>query len=293
MFTDHLRSGPKADRAQAVINGADPRGKALVEKLTVPVITFGDHADHNIYAKDVVQNLNGLSGTIVSPKGEFGFKSLLVGAHNVENILGAVGAGVVMGIPLAQIQSGIESLRKVPGRLEQIENLSGRNVFVDYAHTPDALENVLTALNQLGDKRIICIFGCGGDRDREKRPQMGEIAGRLSDLAIITSDNPRSEPPMGIISEIQDGILKSSANRYAPNELESGFQEKGHVLIPDRRTAIDLGIRISQPGDAVLIAGKGHEAYQIIGDKTIAFDDCLEAKKTLDALNGHKQKSTR
>ena len=180
----------------------------------------------------------------------------------------------------------------MPGRLEQISNPTGRNIFVDYAHTPDALENVLTALNVLADRRIICIFGCGGDRDKEKRPQMGEIAGRLSDLAIITSDNPRSEPPMDIIAQIQDGISKSSPKRYAPDELESGFREKGHALIPDRSTAIGLGIRISQPGDAVLIAGKGHETYQIVGDTTIPFDDCLEAQKALDQLGAHKQEKS-
>jgi UDP-N-acetylmuramoyl-L-alanyl-D-glutamate--2,6-diaminopimelate ligase len=289
MFTEHMRKGPKADRAQAVINCADPRGKALVEKLTVPVVTFGDHVTHEIHAKAVVQDLNGLSGTIASPKGEFDFKSSIVGKHNVENILGATGAGIAMGIPLAQIQNGIESLQKVPGRLEQIANLTGRNIFVDYAHTPDALENVLTALSVLADGRIICIFGCGGDRDKEKRPQMGEIAGRLSDLAIITSDNPRSEPPMDIIAQIRDGISKSSPKRYAPDELESGCREKGYSLIPDRSTAICLGIRISQPGDAVLIAGKGHETYQIVGDTTIPFDDCLEAQKALDQLKAHKQ----
>jgi len=292
MFTEHMRRGPKADRAQAVINCADPRGKELVGKLTVPVVTFGDHAAHDIHSKAVIQDLNGLSGTIVSPKGEFGFKSSLVGTHNVENILGATGAGIAMGIPAAQIQNGIESLQKVPGRLEQISNPTGRNIFVDYAHTPDALENVLTALNVLAGRRIICIFGCGGDRDKKKRPQMGEIAGRLSDFAIITSDNPRSEPPMNIIAQIQNGISKSSPKRYELDELESGFREKGHAVIPDRSTAICLGIRISQPGDAVLIAGKGHETYQIVGDTTIPFDDCLEAQKALDKLKAHKQEKT-
>ena len=284
MFTEHMRRGPKTDRAQAVINGADPKGKELVGKLSIPTVTFGDHEALDIHTRAVIQDLNGLSGTIVSQKGEFVFTSSLVGAHNVENILGATGAGITLGLPLTHIQSGIASLKNVPGRLEQIPNRMGRNIFVDYAHTPDALENVLIALNALSDRRIISIFGCGGDRDKEKRPLMGEIAGRLSDLAIITSDNPRSEPPMNIIKQIQNGILNSSPKRYEPNDLKRGFQENGYTIIPDRSKAIDLGIRISQPEDTVLITGKGHEAYQIIGNKTIPFDDSLEAKKVLKKI---------
>ena len=152
---------------------------------------------------------------------------------------------------------------------------------MDYAHTPDALENVLTSLKSLLTAKIICVFGCGGDRDTDKRPQMGEIAGRLCDLTIITSDNPRTEPPMGIIDQVLHGVKKVVTFEYAASNLSNGLKKKGYVLEPDRKKAIALGVTASRPGDTVLIAGKGHETYQIIGNQTVPFDDRVEAKRAL------------
>jgi UDP-N-acetylmuramyl tripeptide synthase len=157
-------------------------------------------------------------------------------------------------------------------------------VYVDYAHTPDALENVIRALRAVAPDRIICVFGCGGDRDTEKRALMGEIAARLCDLAVITSDNPRTEEPMAIIDQILEGARKINCRRYSPTDLQDGFGEKGYVVEADRQRAIQLGISVSRSGDTVLIAGKGHETYQILGAATIAFDDREEARKALNKL---------
>jgi UDP-N-acetylmuramoyl-L-alanyl-D-glutamate--2,6-diaminopimelate ligase len=183
------------------------------------------------------------------------------------------------------IQTGIEALVNVPGRLECVTNDRQRYVYVDYAHTPDALESALLALRGLTADRIICIFGCGGDRDRNKRPKMGAIAVQLSDLTIVTSDNPRTEPPLEIIKEILTGVRAICPLAYQIAELEnSGFDNKGYVVEADRAKAIDLGVRISQPGDTILIAGKGHEPYQIIGQQKHVFDDRREAARALSEL---------
>jgi UDP-N-acetylmuramyl tripeptide synthase len=155
---------------------------------------------------------------------------------------------------------------------------------VDYAHTPDALESSLLALRALTADRIICVFGCGGDRDRAKRPEMGGIAARLSDLAVVTSDNPRTEPPLQIIEEIVAGVRLACDLQYAPEELKRGFKAKGYTVIADRREAIAMAVSVSRPGDTVLIAGKGHEPYQLIGREKFPFDDRLEAEKALAGL---------
>ncbi|MFH2218653.1 MAG: UDP-N-acetylmuramoyl-L-alanyl-D-glutamate--2,6-diaminopimelate ligase [Pseudomonadota bacterium] len=283
-FTRYLCSGPKKDRSWAVINCSDARGKEL---LTVPVasmLTTGHSEDNMIRPQTIRQNLAGLKGTISTPTGIFDFTSALVGKHNLENILSAAGAGIALDLPVASIKEGIEAVSGVPGRLERIPNDTDRFVYVDYAHSPDALENVLSCLRTLTKNRIVCVFGCGGNRDKEKRPQMGEIAARLADLSIITSDNPRTEAPMKIIEQVLMGTKNVTLNRYMPSDLESGFQRNGYVAEPDREKAIRLGISASKPGDTVLIAGKGDETYQIIGGETIPFDDRETAKKALQAL---------
>jgi UDP-N-acetylmuramoyl-L-alanyl-D-glutamate--2,6-diaminopimelate ligase len=155
---------------------------------------------------------------------------------------------------------------------------------VDYSHTPDALENALAAIREIAPARIICVFGCGGDRDKKKRPQMGEIVARLSDLAVVTSDNPRSEDPLAIIEQILPGTRQADGVEYAPRDLAAGFEQKGFVVEPDRGRAIELGVSASRPDDAVLIAGKGHETYQILANATIDFDDRQEARRALSIL---------
>jgi UDP-N-acetylmuramyl-tripeptide synthetase len=194
-----------------------------------------------------------------------------VGRHNIENLLCAAGVGTALGIAPKVIGAGLEAVRCVPGRLERVAGGRGRWVYVDYSHTPDALENALAALRALTTGRIICVFGCGGDRDRTKRPLMGAVAGRLSDLILITSDNPRSEDPQRIIDEVLRGITVDTRR-------DSGQRV---LTIADRRDAIDKAIELARPGDLVLIAGKGHEKYQVIGNQVLPFDDVTVAREAL------------
>lgn len=284
LFTRHLASGPKKDRAAAVINFQDSRGRVLAETLSLPCVRVGQEPDCDVRPDGVGYDLTGIDGRILTPEGGFDLSSSLIGAHNLENILCAAGVGSALGLSPPVIKTGIESLRCVPGRLEPVENGLGRFVFVDYAHTPAALENVLTALKNLGGHRIICIFGCGGDRDRDKRPRMGEVVGRLADLAVVTSDNPRTEPPLSIVEAIIPGIRKSCPRFYDPVDVADGFENKGFVVEPDRRRAISIGISASRAGDIVLLAGKGHETYQDVGGRTLHFDDREEAKRALEVL---------
>jgi len=289
LFTEILGSASGESRISAVINDNDKKGRELLKMLPeaagdLHLISTGDSNDSNIRPRNVEQDLNGIKGRIVTPAGTFEFKSLLVGRYNLENILCATGIGIALDLPLDSIKAGLETLAAVPGRLESIPNEVKRFVYVDYAHTPDALESVLSALKQLASGKLICVFGCGGDRDRAKRPQMGKIAGESCDLTIITSDNPRTESPLKIISQILEGLKPATGPEYTPQELATGWQHKGYAIEPDRRAAIRLAMLVSRPGDTVLIAGKGNENYQIIGDKTIPFDDREEARAALAAL---------
>lgn len=248
---------------RAVINETDPYGQQLLRDLTLPVYTTcGDASD--IRLSDAVLDIQGIRGTLNCPKGSVSLRSEAIGAHNMENILNAVGAALCAGLPLDAIARGVRHFT-VPGRLERVDTGLGFHVFVDYAHTPDGLLNVLQALKPLTPGRLITVFGCGGDRDRGKRPQMGRIAETLSDLCIVTSDNPRTENPERIITDILEGMTNS------------------HQLVePDRRTAIRTAVSTARPGDSILIAGKGHETYQILNTGTIDFDDRTEARKALE-----------
>ncbi|MCP4690736.1 MAG: UDP-N-acetylmuramoyl-L-alanyl-D-glutamate--2,6-diaminopimelate ligase [Desulfobacterales bacterium] len=281
LFTEFLSPGKGKEGATAVINRNDPRGAALFDALSIRKISAGRSGSDDVRIESPGLGPAGVSGRVRIPGGGFHLKSPLTGDYNVENILCAAGVGAALGIPAGRIQAGIESLARVPGRLERVDDPDGRLVFVDYAHTPDALENVLKTLNRTTPSRVICVFGCGGDRDREKRPRMGRIAGRFSNLAVITSDNPRSEPPMAIIEQIRQGVGNGAGRVYSTAELADGFRQDGCVVEPDREKAIRLGIRAAREGDAVLIAGKGHEDYQILGDRTISFDDRRVAKAIL------------
>jgi len=284
LFTEYLVEGPKSGHAVAVINCNSKNGSELVDVLKVAVIKTGSRSDNTVQAQNAQCDRNGIAGEITTPGGKFNFKSRLVGEHNLENILCAAGVGSALNLTVEDLRSGIEAVSVIPGRLEHIENNAGRFVYVDYAHTPDALENVIKALSAVKEDKIICVFGCGGDRDREKRPRMGQIAVRLCDLAVVTSDNPRTEDPMAIIAQILEGTRGANSRHYSASALKNGFKEKGYVVEADRQRAIQLGIAVSEPGDTVLIAGKGHETYQILGTSTIAFDDRQEARKALNKL---------
>jgi UDP-N-acetylmuramoyl-L-alanyl-D-glutamate--2,6-diaminopimelate ligase len=284
LFTEYLVDGPKRDRAVAVINCNNPNGRELANILQVPVIKTGSAPDDTVRSQNAQFDLNGTSGEITTPGGIFQFKSKLVGRHNLENILCAAGVASALNLSTGHMKSGIEAVSAIPGRLERIENNTGRFVYVDYAHTPDALQNVIDALRMVMANRIICVFGCGGDRDSTKRPLMGEIAVQLCDLSVVTSDNPRTENPAAIIDQIIKGVQQLKVRCYLPVDLLNGFTDKGYVVEADRQRAIQLAIRVSEPGDTVLIAGKGHETYQILGTSTIAFDDREEARKALNKL---------
>ncbi len=286
LFTEYLASGPKRENASAVINCDDARGKELADSLPMPLFRTGSSPDCGIRSENIHCNLDGTDGKVAAPGGSFQFKTPLVGVHNVENILTATGVATALNIASNTIKAGIESLAAIPGRLEAVENSTGRFVYVDYAHTPDALENALSALKEIAPARIICVFGCGGDRDKQKRPLMGEIVARFCDLSIVTSDNPRTENPVTIIDQILPGVRLAGGLKYSTMDLKAGFKENGYAVEPDRRRAIELGILASRPQDAVLIAGKGHETYQILGTAVVAFDDREEAGKVLQALSG-------
>ena len=285
LFTHYLDSGPKKDQAQAVINCDSPYGQELVELLDIPLITTGRENGCAITPATAQCELSGIAGTIATPDGTFDFISPLVGQHNVDNILCATGVAAALHLLPDTIKSGVEALSHIPGRLERIDNDTGRFVYVDYAHTPDALQNVIRALRDITTQRIICVFGCGGDRDRAKRP-MSEIAAKHCDLSIVTSDNPRTEEPLAIIDHILEGTKRVNGFAYSLAEVMTGFDTKGFVVEPDRRRAIKLGIAVSRPGDTILIAGKGHEPYQILGKTTVPFDDREEARRALRAVSG-------
>jgi UDP-N-acetylmuramyl-tripeptide synthetase len=253
--------------------------------LTLQRLRFGLSSACEIQARDTHLGLRGVAGRIRTPHDDFEFTSPLVGNHNIYNILSATGVAVALGVPVENIQRGIADLAGVPGRLEQVQNESGISVFVDYAHTPDALDNVLRVLKSLTSGRLITVFGCGGDRDRQKRAMMGAVAGRISDLSVLTSDNPRTESPEAILADIVRGTAEVQPKEYAPDELGNGFSGRGYVMEPDRRKAIGLGLAVAGPGDTVLVAGKGHEPYQILGETTIPFDDKVEVMAALGVLN--------
>jgi len=283
LFTDHLDTGGKP---AAVINSNDSMAADLLtslEKIASPatILTTGDNAAAVIRPTAYTASGAGLEVTLTTPSGPLEIRSPLVGRHNLENVMSAVGVGLHLDLPPGTIKQGLEALSAVPGRLEPVANDRGLYIFVDYAHTPDALENVLQALVQLRRARIICAFGCGGDRDRSKRPLMGAITGRLADLTIVTSDNPRTEDPEAIISEILSGDLGSHHTRLGAADLQSKPDQTGYLVEPDRRKAINLAVRLARPEDIVLIAGKGHETYQIRGTEKFDFDDRAEASAAL------------
>ena len=298
LFSDVLLKSQKV-RKFAVTNDDDPRGAAIVQGIDVPIIRYGLNSFSAVSADQIRSTFEGLSCRIRTPKGEFSIQSKLIGRHNLYNILAAVATGIGIDLPLTTLKKGVEALEGVSGRSERVENRRGIHVIVDYAHTQDALERVLLGLRALleegdgkggtpdrwrGERKIITVFGCGGDRDRTKRPLMGEVVGRYSDLSILTSDNPRTEDPLAIMKEAEVGLKNLCLNEWSRNGMRSWRRDRGYLKIPDRREAIRMAVRLAQPSDIVLIAGKGHEDYQIIGRERFPFDDRVEARKALEEL---------
>ena len=250
----------------AVLNGDDQFGKRLVG-LAKKTVTYGLELDADITTKKFQLTFDGLTFTAQTPNGKVHVESRLVGRINVYNLLAAIGAAQALGLSNEVIESGIRNLESVSGRFQRIDLGQPFLVIVDYAHTDDALENLIRTARELNPKgRIITLFGCGGEKDRTKRPVMGEVTGRLSDLTILSSDNPRSEDPLKIISDIIVGLQKT-AGKY--------------LIEPDREKAIGMAMDEARSGDIVLLAGKGHENYQILADRTFEFDDREMARRAL------------
>jgi len=256
-----------------VVNLDDPSGSAFVAASRVPCHTYG--ADGDVRAEDVEIRLDGTSFKAKTPWGETPVNMHLLGRHNVQNALCVITVCGALGLPLGSIAQGIASLRSVPGRFERVETRRGFEVAVDYAHTDDALRNLLEAAREVCPGRVIVVFGCGGDRDKTKRPKMGRVAGGLSDFAVVTSDNPRTEDANSIIEMILPGV-----------ESAGKVKDETYCVVPDRRKAIATAIEMARPGDLVVIAGKGHEDYQILGTEKVHFDDREEARAALGRLNG-------
>ena len=287
-FTHHLVAGPKAPAAVAVINTDNGHGRDLAAGLSgCRKILVGSSDRCDVFPLKVDLDHRGIAGELRMDGRAMLFQCGLIGHYNLENILCAAGVGLGMGISARVIRDALTSFGSVPGRLEPVPNAGDRHVFVDYAHTPDALENVLSTLRKIIPGRLICVFGCGGDRDRTKRSVMGEIAARLSDLAVVTSDNPRTEAPMDIIDDILPGVEGVRPRKYDAGDLVKGFSEPGYMVEPDREAAIFAAARMSRAGDAILIAGKGHEDYQILGATKIHFDDREKAAEALAGILGN------
>ena len=284
LFSELLQPTEAKPQRRAAINMDDPSGAEIAARASCPVITYGIDYRGDVQVTDLSSSVNGFSGTLVTPEGTIPFRSRLVGRFNLSNILAAVSAGIALDLPLAAIKSGIETHATVPGRMERVDNARGITLLVDYAHTGDALENVLSTLQELATARIITVFGCGGDRDPGKRPIMGRIATQMSNLAIVTSDNPRTEEPYSILAQVKAGIVPLNVREYSIDDLCSNFSEKGFVMLESRAQAIRLAVRLAQPGDIVLLAGKGHEDYQIIGKTKHHFDDREQAAQACAEL---------
>jgi UDP-N-acetylmuramoyl-L-alanyl-D-glutamate--2,6-diaminopimelate ligase len=255
---------------RAVVNADDAWGQKLLARLPA-AISFG--AEGAVRPAGVELGTAGIRGAIDTPRGRFEFSTPLLGRYNLDNLLAAAAVGEALALPHASVARGMAATRPLPGRLEPIDCGQPFPVLVDYAHTDAALEAALRAVREFAGRRIVCVFGCGGDRDPGKRPLMGKIAGQLADLPIVTSDNPRSEDPINIIAAIEEG-LKASGNA-------------AYRVVPDRREAIRRAVAVAaQGGWTVLVAGKGHEREQIIGNQRLPFSDREELERALGERYG-------
>ena len=263
----------KADKA---LGYAGKQGRTLVDC---------GFSGTKVAVREARESLAGTVASLTTPIGELQVRSDLVGAFNLKNLLGAVGVAVALGIPGEKIVDGLAQAQAAPGRLERVASPAGVSVFVDFAHSPDALANVLQTMRSLTSGRLIVIFGCGGDRDRGKRPLMGKVAGTKADVVVLTSDNPRSEQPASILRDIEAGLLQTALPRQRLEALLRQEAMHGYDIVPSRREAIRETIRHARPGDVVLLCGKGHETYQITPEGKFFFDDRLEAAAQAAVIN--------
>lgn len=280
LFTEIL---PRSRRPHTVTVacGDDPYGRRILDTVAGRKVSFGLAPSRDVHPVDFASDLSGIRATISALGNRIAISSPLLGEPNLMNVLGASALSVALGIEPGAVEEGARRCLGAPGRMEAIPTRPGVNVLVDYAHKPDALEAVLRTVRKLTSGKIICVFGCGGDRDRGKRPLMGAITARLADVPIVTSDNPRSEEPLAIIAEIEAGLRNGGRTRV--EEPSSG---RGYLVEPDRRAAIRRGLEIASAGDTVLVAGKGHENYQLLGSRTIHFDDREVVREIAAELSG-------
>jgi UDP-N-acetylmuramoyl-L-alanyl-D-glutamate--2,6-diaminopimelate ligase len=273
---------------RAVVNLDDPRAAEIIRHTKAEVITTGMTGRSAVHPAGAIRHdLRGLAFEAATPLGTIQIKSPLVGRHNIHNILTAVGIAVTLGFSKDEIAHGIGGMKAVPGRLEKIDEGQSFGVVVDYAHTEDALVRLLEAARELTANRIITVFGCGGDRDRTKRPKMGAAALQGSDVVIVTSDNPRTESPLHIIKEIEAGMKQATTKGFSDARVSRQTEPVPYHVVPDRQQAIASAIAMARPGDVVVLAGKGHEDYQIIGDTKFHFDDRETAREEI----GKRQKA--
>lgn len=273
--------------APSIVNVDDLRGEQLLASVKRPV-TYGIDRPCDVHPQRVELSLAGVNAEVDTPRGRLSLRSHLPGRPNLSNVLAAIGTGVALDLPLGAIVDGIGDVERVPGRFQVVSSSGDEvDVIVDYAHTDDALKNLLETARPLAKGRLITVFGCGGDRDRTKRPLMGAVAARLSDLVVLTSDNPRSEDPARIIEEIKKGIVRPERpeRRVSPKPGEGGPQTPlsatPYVAVVDREEAIARAVKEAAPGDLVVIAGKGHETTQEIGSRVTPFDDTVVARAAL------------
>ena len=253
---------------QGLVNIDSKYGEEVIKNAKCKIYTYGIEKDADIRAINITNYRDSVKFNVVTPWHSGEIKVNVPGKFTIYNALAAIGVCLLMGISFEDISAGLEKVC-VPGRAEIVEIDKNFTIMIDYAHTPDSLQNILTTVKGFAPGRVVCLFGCGGDRDRTKRPIMGEISGKIADFTIITSDNPRTEEPLGIIKEIEEGI-KSTNSEY--------------ITIADRRQAIKYAIENAKPEDVIVLAGKGHETYQIFKDKTIHFDEREVVREILDEI---------
>lgn len=275
LFREFLPAGGKG--AQIAVNVDDPYGCRLFREFP-SALTFGFATEALVRPRMTRMESEGTRVLLATPAGDLSLRVRLIGAYNVSNVMAAVCGALLLGIPADAVREGVDRLGMIPGRVETIPNDRGLRVCVDYAHTPDGLDRLLSALRGTAAGRLIAVFGCGGNRDRGKRPEMGRVAARRADVVIVTSDNPRHEDPSAIIADIVPGLrAEGFLEACGPVEWESGYYE----VVPDRRAAIARALAVARPKDTVVIAGKGHENVQIVGDRSVPFEDARVVRELL------------
>ncbi len=284
LFTSAIE---KEAEARAVVNVDDPFGSEVIRHLVHPVMTVSSDPKSKANIRPLGTprfSIEGIETRVHTPFMDCSLKSPLIGPHNLSNILLGLGICMQLGLDAGVACEGLGGLKAVPGRLERVDGSNGFAVLVDYAHTPDALKRTLKSLRPLTKGRLICVFGCGGDRDPLKRPLMGRSVAEEADVAVVTSDNPRTEETEAIIKMILPGVEEAGMSKTDCEQLAG--TRRGFAVQADRRRAIEAAISAAAPSDTVLIAGKGHEDYQILGTNKIHFDDREEAVRALEALHG-------